>query len=230
MYVKNVSFQYKKATDFALKNVTFEIKKDKVNAIVGLNGSGKTTLFDCMTKVLPSNGEFKLPLVDDILYQTQSLFFSPSIKVKDFVQFVRRIDNKKGVNDVNEFQDSFGKEEYNFLVKLWNKKIGTISIGERKWVFMMMLSQLERALYIFDEPMSGVDPKSRLKMTKRIQELVMKKKTCILSTHQLHDLAHFNCHLILLHNQTIKYEGDYLDWLGKYNTTNPDIAFEMTCD
>lgn len=37
-----------------------------------------------------------------------------------------------------------------------------MSTGERRWLFINLLTRIDRALYIFDEPTSGVDPVSRI--------------------------------------------------------------------
>lgn len=230
MHVNNLSFKYKKAKDVVLKDITFHLQKEKLNAVVGLNGSGKTSLFDCMTGILSINkGEISLPTPSDIMYQTQSLFFSPSIKTKDFVNFILRLNNKPAIGEAVELKEQFDDEEYQHFEKLWNMKLGTISIGERKWVFLMMLSCIQRSLYIFDEPMSGVDPSSRLRMVNRLKKLISAGKYCVISTHQLHDLTTIDCHIIIIHNGYVMYEGDYKEWLKSCNTNNPDEAFNLTC-
>lgn len=229
--VKNLRFGYKQSNQKILKDVSFTLKKDKVNAIVGMNGAGKTTLFDCLTGILqPEQGEINLPPIKDILYQTQSLFFSPSIRVRDFINFILRLDRKSGIKSSDELSQIYGDTEFKRIQNLWDRKIGSISVGERKWLFLIMLSELERSLYIFDEPMSGIDPSSRLRMTKQIENLIYKKnKICVISTHQLHDLSTMNCHLIILHNGTVKYEGDFQKWLKDSGTDNPDKAFDDMC-
>ncbi|GAB3806238.1 ATP-binding cassette domain-containing protein [Virgibacillus kimchii] len=229
--VENLSFSYKKANYDVLKDISFDLKKDKVNAIVGVNGAGKTTLFDCITGILPAKkGIINIPPTKEVLYQTQSLFFSPAIKTKDFVNFLRRLDSKPGIKNSDEFGEIYTGKDFIRIQDLWNVKLGTMSVGERKWVFMVMLSGLERSLYLFDEPMSGVDPSSRLRMTKRIKELIYERgKICVISTHQLHDLSSMDCHIIILHNGMIKYEGDFKDWLKESGTDNPDQAFDLIC-
>jgi len=45
----------------ALKNVSFEIKSNRVHGIIGPNGSGKTTLFNCITgHLVPENGTIRM--------------------------------------------------------------------------------------------------------------------------------------------------------------------------
>ncbi|HDR7352948.1 AAA family ATPase [Bacillus wiedmannii] len=228
MYVKNLSFKYPKCKELVLNNINLTLKQDRLNVLVGLNGSGKTTLFDCITDVLkPETGEIVLPPVNEILYLTQTIFFSPVIRGRDFAKFIFRLDNRQVQNDIDYYLDGLSDSEKKQLKKLWGSTIGKMSVGERKWLFVTMLSQIERRLYMFDEPTSGVDPSARLKILKRIDGLIAKGKTCIISTHQLQDLMHIDSHIIMLHEGIIKYEGDFKEWLGMYGTTNPDVAFDM---
>jgi ABC-2 type transport system ATP-binding protein len=227
MYVDNVSFKYEKSNKEILKDVSFKIIKDKVNVIVGLNGAGKTTLFDCLTDVLkPTEGIIDIPPINQILYLTQTIYFAPELKGKDFVKFIYRIDNRT-VEKVPDFY-TIGMDERSkeLFLHLWGSKIGRMSSGEQRWLFVTMVSCLKRKLYILDEPTSGVDPSSRIKILRRIEELVKNGASCLMSTHQLHDLSHIECNIIMLHSGKVVYQGGYKEWLELHDTTNPDIAFD----
>ncbi|UHA74281.1 ATP-binding cassette domain-containing protein [Paenibacillus sp. 481] len=229
MYVKHVSFAYPKADTNVLTDIHFELQPHKINVLAGLNGAGKTTLFDCMTGILKvSSGQLELPSISEILYLTQTIFFSSTIKGKDFVKFIAELSNKRASHNAIDYTEQMDERERELFVKLWNSKIGMMSVGEKKWLFVTMLTQVERKLYIFDEPTSGVDPSSRMKIMNRIQRLLEQNKWCIVSTHQLQELLHLDCHFIMLHNGKVAYEGDFKQWLNWHQTDNPDIAFERT--
>ncbi|PAD71488.1 AAA family ATPase [Paenibacillus campinasensis] len=227
MNIKNLKYKYPRGKDFVLKDVSFSLHPNKLNAIVGVNGSGKTTMFDCITNVLkPQSGEINIPDVEDILYVTQSLFFSPVIKGKDFANFVKRIDNKAIVKETGYYTEKMSQREKDLFEHLWELRIGKMSIGERRWFFTHLLIMIDRSIYIFDEPTSGVDPASRKKIYQLIGKLIQEGKTCIISTHQLQDLMYLDCHLIILNKGMITYEGDFKEWLHISNSNNPDEAFE----
>jgi len=59
IYIENVSFQYgESASSIALKNISLEIPKGKITAIVGPSGSGKTTLIKLLLGFFkPTKGE-----------------------------------------------------------------------------------------------------------------------------------------------------------------------------
>lgn len=225
--VKDVNFKYKSSKRDVLKQVTFSLKKDKVNVILGLNGAGKTTLFDCLTGIIkPLNGAINVPPLNEILYLTQSIYFSGELKGKDFAKFISRIDNRKASNTASTYVQGMDEMSKELFYYLWDTKIGRMSVGEKRWLFVIMVSNLKRNLYILDEPTSGVDPSARIKILRKIENLVKKGSYCLISTHQLQDLSHMDCHIIMLHKGRVIYEGDYNNWLSLNNTNNPDIAFE----
>ncbi|MEM5624104.1 ATP-binding cassette domain-containing protein [Bacillus wiedmannii] len=114
MYVKNLSFKYPKCKELVLNNINLTLKQDRLNVLVGLNGSGKTTLFDCITDVLkPETGEIVLPPVNEILYLTQTIFFSPVIRGRDFAKFIFRLDNRQVQNDIDYYLDGLSDSEKN---------------------------------------------------------------------------------------------------------------------
>ena len=58
LHLKNVSFQYSRNTPLVLKNITLQIPKGKVTAIVGDSGCGKSTLLKLLLRLYkPSFGE-----------------------------------------------------------------------------------------------------------------------------------------------------------------------------
>lgn len=58
--LENVSFRYNALADFVLKNITLEIPKGKVTAVVGASGSGKTTLIKLLLGFYePTQGQIR---------------------------------------------------------------------------------------------------------------------------------------------------------------------------
>ncbi|MCM3339588.1 ABC transporter ATP-binding protein [Paenibacillus sp. MER TA 81-3] len=228
MKAEHITFTYKKAKRVLFEDVSFRLHPDKINVLVGPNGAGKTTLFDCISGILrPQAGNMVFPRMDDILYVTQSVFFSPELKGKDFLKFIKRIGNQPASSQPLDYMKSEDEREKELLLKLWDLKIGKMSVGERKWLFIMMLTQIERELYLLDEPTSGVDPTSRKRIFNLVNHLVARKKIVVISTHQLNELLHLDCHMILLHKGKIRYEGNIDKWLEMHDTDDPDHAFDL---
>lgn len=227
MEVKKLRFKYPKAKKYVLKDVSFKCKKGKLNVIAGLNGSGKTTLFDCITRVLtPESGSIDFLDTKEILYLTQTIYFSLVIKGKDLAKYISVLNDEPLDYKSEDFRGQLTDREKERFEHLMDLKIGKMSVGERRWLFITLLSAIDRSVYIFDEPVSGVDPSSRRRIFARINRLIADGKLCLISTHQLQDLTHVDCHFILLHNGTILYEGDFQEWLKTHQSNDPDEVFE----
>lgn len=79
-----------------------------------------------------------------------------------------RLDNQAANKNVQYFLEPLTDREKELFIHLWDLKMGKMSLGERKWIFITLLSQIiNRSIYIFDEPTSGVDPSSRRKILQK---------------------------------------------------------------
>jgi len=180
----------------ALKGVTCRLMPDKLNVLVGPNGADRTTLLDCMTGILPASEQMELPPMAQILYLTQELFFSPQLRGRDLAKCLCRLGGLRASNRVEDYQEGLDAREREMLAHLWDLKLGKASTGERRWLFVTLLTRIDRRLYLLDEPTSGVDPTSRLRILGRLQRLVEGGGSCLVSTHHLQDLRHVDAHLI----------------------------------
>lgn len=232
MHIQQLRYTYPKAPRPVLDGVSFTLHPHKLNVLIGLNGAGKTTLFDCMTGTLPIEaGTLQLVPSQDMLYLTQHMMYHNELTGKDLTYFIGRLTKRPDFKRLETYMNglSSAREQERFE-HLWKMKLGKMSVGERKWLFVTLLSSVKRALYLFDEPTSGVDPASRIHIMRRIQRLVEDGRTCLISTHQLHDLAQLDAHVIFLHAGRVLYEGSYDDWLAASGTTDPDEAFLQMVD
>ncbi len=228
-HITNLSYRYKKSTRDALLNVTFTPEMGKVNAVVGLNGAGKTTLFDIVTSVIaPVKGVYDVPDPNEILYQLQGVPFPSTLRGCDLVRLLLNTDEPGRFNqDIYLSFDSLTNREVENYRRLWKMKFGEMSIGERRWLIITTMCQMQRKLYIFDEPTAGVDPDSRVNILSRIERLCTDTDSIVLmSTHILNELQFINCCIHVLHNGSIIFNGSFQEFLSVYQTDNPDFAFQ----
>lgn len=227
MHVHQLTYHYPKATRPVLDGVSFTLQPNKLNVLIGQNGAGKTTLFDCMTRTLSVDKEsLELVPTADMLYLTQLMYNHHELTGKDLAYFIGRLSKRPDFKKLESYVNGLSTaREQELFEHLWKMKLGKMSVGERKWLFVTLLSSVKRSLYLFDEPTSGVDPASRIHIMRRLHRLVQDGRTCLISTHQLHDLSQFDAHVIFLHAGRVLYEGDFQDWLRASGTTDPDEAF-----
>ncbi|MDO7907634.1 ABC transporter ATP-binding protein [Paenibacillus sp. JX-17] len=228
MKADQLYFHYPKSGRVLFDHISFSLQHERVNVLAGPNGIGKTTLFDCICGILkPQQGQLEFPPARDIMYLTQNIYFSPEMRGRDFAKLLRSLSGQRSSQDPLDYVDRDNTYDRELITRLWDLKIGRMSVGERKQLFVKMLIQSDRSLYLFDEPTSGVDPSSRFHILRTIQALAASGKTVLMTTHQLHELQELDSHFILLNHGKVQYEGDFQTWLNQYPTQDPDQAFDL---
>lgn len=207
MKVKNLNYSIK--DNIILKDITFNLSTNDVNVIIGRNGVGKSTLLDIMAKAYKSYKDHLIdfPGENEIAYQLQGVPFLTTLKGSQIVDFFLNSDYKKEKINLDEEEDTMMK-------KLKNKKLGEMSGGERRWLIVMCICSLDRKLYIFDEPLSGIDPIFSEKILKKFKKLANDNKTVVLTTHQFDYLESINPNILYIKEGKIIFCGDYEKYLN----------------
>ncbi|SYX83107.1 ABC-2 type transport system ATP-binding protein [Paenibacillus alvei] len=227
--IENLNYRHKNCNKSNLENVNVDFKPGIVNVIIGKNGSGKTTLFDLITNVIPRPDVIKgVPNHSEIIYQLQGLSFPSTLKGKDLFRFFLYTDHNNSIKVSNTpYTDKYMESsEIELMEKVWDTQFGQLSIGERRYLSILAVTLMQRKLYVFDEPTSGVDPEARLQILKRIERLTLgTSSTVILSTHTLHEFRNIHCKIHLLHKGCIRFQGTYEQFTEKGENGDPDSAF-----
>ena len=85
------------------------------------------------------------------------------------------------------------------LDKIWQVEMGKLSGGERQMVLTYGQCLLEKKLYIFDEPTSGVDVDNTKIILSMIASLVQdRQKVVVMTSHNLEQMVDLPVHLIKL--------------------------------
>lgn len=192
-----------------LKDITFNLSTNDVNVIIGRNGVGKSTLLDIMAKAYPfyEKNLIDFPEENEIAYQLQGVPFLTTLKGSQIVDFFLNSDYKKE-------KISLDKEEDAMMRKLANKKLGEMSGGERRWLIVMCICSLNRKLYLFDEPLSGIDPIFSEKILKKFKKLANENKTVVLTTHQFDYLESINPNILYIKEGGIIFYGNYEKYIN----------------
>ncbi|MDV2582617.1 ATP-binding cassette domain-containing protein [Alkalibacillus haloalkaliphilus] len=228
MELIDVSYQYNKSNRQLLNQLDLKLKRDQLNVVLGLNGAGKTTLFNIMSgSFKPTSGTIKEAVSQDqIAYQVQGVPFLNQLKGKDLVRLFLRTASQPFDPQNTKFSEEMTERERLLAERLWELPLGQMSLGERRWLMVMAMCELNRKLYIFDEPTSGVDPDSRLNVLHKLESVALdSNRYVVMSTHTLQELEHVNCNIFLLHNGSVAFAGSYEE-LTETNK-NPDEAFRQ---
>lgn len=183
----------------AVKEMSFEVQPAQIVGLVGKNGAGKSTLLRALTNMIfPSEGSLKIMGMDAV---------ADAREIKNHISYLpseTQFGNGLTTADLITFATSFrGDRERAFAIAKdfeldINKKIGSLSLGNRKKAGIVMLLLAERQLYILDEPTNGLDPLMQLKFFEYMKKEKEKGHTIFLSSHNLADVEKYCDRVIII--------------------------------
>ena len=143
--------------------------------LVGGNGAGKSTLIKLITKMIKASSG-SISTNAKISYVPEKFSFPDSVSTFNFLDNLCKVRNKKGKLD-----------QVNYLLKWWNidkdKKINALSKGMKQKLLILQAIIDEADVYIFDEPLNGLDPTSQKDFIQILKNLKGLNKTIIVCTH-----------------------------------------------
>lgn len=191
-----------------LQGISFSIEKGQIKALVGPNGSGKTTLMNTMTNLLKRDGgqvlvdgkEFK----DEKIFNHISFFKDEKILDEnlygmDYLNYIKNV-YKRTKDDVDRVIKEIGIE--NFV----KSKTGSYSLGMKKKLMLAMDFLPQRDIILLDEPLSGLDPTSVIKMMALIKKKAKDGQGILISSHSLNDIDEITNNILFLKDGKILEE------------------------
>ena len=190
--IKNVTKIFGK--DFkAVDALNFNVCEGLIYGFLGPNGAGKTTTLKMITGILkPDNGEIIINGIDVVkeptLAKQQFGFVSDNpdlfLKLKgiEYLNFVGTVYNMDSVTlrtNIIKYSKLF---EMNDVL---NNKIESYSHGMRQKIAVIGALIHEPRVWILDEPLTGLDPKSSYTLKEMMREHANKGNIVLFSTHVL---------------------------------------------
>ncbi|MBP7320090.1 MAG: ABC transporter ATP-binding protein [Lachnospiraceae bacterium] len=186
-------------TTLAVDDISFQIMPGTLVGFVGKNGAGKsTTLRTFLNMIKPTSGRIRI-LGMDIVKDARKIKASTSYMPSESI-FYDRLKVREVLSFCMKFSTSSMKEVEDLatLFELdMEKRIGELSLGNRKKVSIIQALLKKSKLIILDEPTSGLDPL----MQNLFFELLLKEKekgtTIFLSSHNLSEIEKY-CDRVLI--------------------------------
>lgn len=215
---KNVYFKYDNSNIFVLKKINFTLKKNNTIGIIGPSGGGKSTFIDLISGLLkPTKGKILInekynfnkknvnKWQNNISYISQKNFLlNSSIKSniafgeKDIDVDLKRIEIALIYSRLYNFVNSL-PEQINYIVGDDGKNL---SGGQRQRLILARSLYRNTDIILFDEATSSLDKKTEALIFKDIKNNFHKKKTLIISSHNIH-LLKFCDHIFKIDSNTI---------------------------
>lgn len=192
----------------AVDNLTLTINSGEIFGFLGPNGAGKSTTIKMITGIIkPDNGSINVNGVD-ILKQPieakQQIGYVPDSP--DMFLRLKGIEYLNFMSDIYDIPTDMRQERINKLNREFDMesaigdKIGSYSHGMRQKIIVMGVLVHDPSIWILDEPMTGLDPKSSYVLKEMMRNHADSGKTVFFSTHVL-EVAEKLCDRVAIINK-----------------------------
>lgn len=220
--IKNLHKKFGKTE--VLKGLDLSINSGETFAILGPNGSGKTTLIkSILGMVIPNHGSISVDgksirkghaYRQGIDYLPQIANFPHNLKVLELMKMIKDL---RGAETTCEAAliDLFDLEPF------LEKKLGTLSGGTKQKVNIVLAFMFDSPTIILDEPTTGLDPISLIRLKQLIASEKEKGKTLLITSHIMSFVEEITDEIVFLLEGKIYFKGSISTL--KTNTHQPDF-------
>ncbi len=220
--MNNISKYFPVNDTHALIDMKLEVLKGEIHAIVGENGAGKSTLMKILHNIekcdsgnitiLGNTGmvsqHFKLiedfSIIDNIIIGSEPTHNGI---------FINRTKAQKKILQIFD--------QYGFFLDL-NKKIKTLSIGQKQLIEIIKVIYNDSEILIFDEPTATLSEHEAVKLRNTILSLKSNGKTVIIISHKIRDISTISDRF------TIIRKGHFVETIKTSNVNISEISRHMS--
>ncbi|MDI6896841.1 ABC transporter ATP-binding protein [Methanocella conradii] len=199
---------------WALKDVSFTVKRGETFGVIGPNGSGKSTLLKMLAGVLyPDSGRIKVngkvaPFLE------LGVGFQPELTAKENIYLYgsvmgltkKEVDRK--YEDIMEFAE---------LKRFENMKLRNFSSGMYVRLAFSVAIQTDPDILLLDEVLAVGDEHFQKKCIEKMEEIRKSGKTIVFVSHALHFVQNLCQKSVLLNSGKVVAMGNTFNIIEKYH-------------
>jgi len=235
--VKNVKKSFNGGKTFAVDDISFDVHSSEIFGFLGPNGAGKTTTIKMITGLLQlDSGSIEINGVDiqkDPIEAKRQFSFVPDspevfdklkgVEYLNFLGDVYGVESKKRIERIEKYATLFE------LKHALNDPMMSYSHGMKQKIVLIGALLHEPEIFVLDEPMVGLDPKSAFHLKEIMNEHCQKGKSVFFSTHVL-EVAEKICNRVAINKGKIIAQGtiEELKNMTKNNESLENIFLELT--
>lgn len=189
-----------------LENITFNVKKGEITALLGLNGVGKSTLLKIIMGLVKQDQGEVLFNGEKLNYKTyENIAFVPDVlntygdmKIKDAFEYMSMMYEKWDMDKAYEMLKDFKLTD--------DLKINKLSKGNIARVKLILGFARHPEYLLLDEPFSGIDIFTREKFIESLIGYMDNDIGILLTTHELKEVENIVDKVVFLSDGNIKIE------------------------
>ncbi len=217
-----VSFKYPNSKEWAIRNLSFHLKKGEKLALVGENGAGKTTLVKLLSRLYePTEGRILLDGVDLRNYDLEDLRANIGIIFQDYIRFQLKASENIAVGSIESLremskivgasQKSLANTVIDHLPEQYEQFLGKrfkngveLSGGQWQKIALARAYMRDAQMLILDEPTSALDARAEHEVFQRFTELI-EGKMAVLISHRFSTVRMADRILFLEHGRMLEW-------------------------
>jgi ABC-type Mn2+/Zn2+ transport system ATPase subunit len=179
----------------ALDDVSLTVRRGSLLAVIGPNGAGKSTLLKLIAGLIrPTSGSLSVlggppgSAAKSVAYlpQAEAVDWEFPVTVGEVVMMGRYarlgFGREPGSTDRERVSAALATVG---MADAADRQIGALSGGQRRRVFLARAIAADPELYLLDEPVTGVDPRTQEELMDVLEAEARAGKTVIATTHDL---------------------------------------------
>lgn len=194
-----------------LDNVSLQIARGGLCALVGPNGSGKTTLVRLLLNLLaPQQGEVRYPDgAARVGYVPQRTRLDAEVPATVAEIVSTGLLGRRERSSRTARHDALASAlEQVGLGDRASSRVGELSGGQQQRVMIARALIAQPQLLVLDEPVAGVDVDSQRAFHDVLEQQVRKGTAVLLVSHELSAVADLVTRIVVLRHQRIEFDGD----------------------
>ena len=213
-----------------LRGIDLDLPPGSCVGLTGVNGAGKTTLIKCLLDFCElDSGTIEVHGVEHRRPQARShLAFLPErftapyfLTGREFIAMMLELFGCR--YEEERVRAMFAALDLDSAAL--DKSVRDYSKGMTQKLGLAACFLSQRDLYVFDEPMSGLDPLARTRARELLLRLRAEGRTLLLTSHSLADVEEICDQVTILHNGTLAYAGTPRGLRERYKESSLERAF-----
>jgi len=213
-----------------LAGVDLELAAGEALGLVGLNGAGKTTLIKCLLDLCGHDaGGIELfglpgsePRARNRLAYVPERFMPPHyLRCGEFLDMMLSLAGSR----YERGRALAALAELELEAAVLGQPVRQLSKGMTQKLGLAACFLLERDLYVLDEPMSGLDPASRVAVKSVLRRLKGEGRALLITSHVLSDVEELCSSVAVLDRGRIRFRGVPAELCSRYSEPQLERAF-----
>lgn len=230
--IENLTFKYRRKAPAVLDDFSVNFRPGGIYGLLGRNGAGKSTLLHLIAGLLkPASGKVLFngestwahrPATMCDIFIVPEEFSLPDVSLRTYVECNSHFYPNFSETDLHAHLRTFEIED----IYKSNQRLGSLSMGQKKKVYMCFALACNTSLLIMDEPTNGLDIPGKSAFRRFVVGCINENRTIIISTHQVRDIDRILDHVIIIDDSKVLLDEDVQTILSKLKfveTTDAEV-------